>query len=236
LGPGNGKETKEKKMAKDGLLVLVLACVLAGGIFAQEAETPAALHKHQAFDMMLGLNYGMGITPGIGGAIGSASSGGIPKGNYAITFDFGLTYDFYLFSWLSFNTGLLLHPDVYVILNQDFDNADSFTDIAATPVCLTIPFAAHVNIPKVEWLYVGIGLNLNIPVASMLDNVVDAGFDTKGPSFVGLPIDIGFDYVNPGRGGGRFFFRFTPEFHENGTAVPIGFIWQIYNWKIFSKK
>jgi hypothetical protein len=58
----------------------------------------------------------------------------------------------------------------------------------------------------------------------------------KGDFFVGLPIDIGFDSVKPGRGGGRFFFRITPEFHKKGVAVPIGFIWQIYNWKIYSKK
>jgi hypothetical protein len=59
-----------------------------------------------------------------------------------------------------------------------------------------------------------------------------AGIDTKGDFFVGLPIDIGFDLVKPGRGGGRFFFRITPEFHEKGTVLPIGFIWQMYNWKI----
>jgi hypothetical protein len=186
--------------------------------------------------MLLGINAGMGITPNMGELFSEVSNNRIPKGNYAITFDFGLTYDFYLFNWLSFNTGLLLHPDIYLVLDQDFNNVDSFTDIAATPLCLTIPFAAHVNIPKVEWLYAGIGLSLNIPVTSMLDGTVDLGVDTKGDFFVGLPIDIGFDFVKPGRGGGRFFFRITPEFHENGTAVPIGFMWQIYNWKLYSKK
>jgi hypothetical protein len=225
----------EKKMAKKGVLALVLASVLAGGIFAQED-----IHKHQPFDMLLGLNFGMGITPNMGGLVRDLSNSRIPKGNYAITFDFGITYDFYLFNWLSFNTGLLLHPDIYAVLDQDFNNVDSLTDIAATPFCLTIPLAVHINVPKVEWLYAGIGLNLNIPLVGMLDNTmaaVGAGeIDTKGDFFVGLPIDIGFDYVKPGRGGGRFFFRITPEFHENGTAVPIGFMWQIYNWKIFSKK
>ncbi|MDR0586097.1 MAG: hypothetical protein LBG26_02540 [Treponema sp.] len=211
------------------VFAVVLASLLAGGVFAQED-----VHKHQPFDMLLGLNFGVGMTPNMGELFSAVSNSRIPKGNYAITFDFGLTCDFYLFNWLSFNTGLLLHPDIYLVLDQDFYNVDSFTDIAATPICLTIPLAAHINIPKVEWLYAGMGLNLNIPLFGMVDGL--AGIDTKGDFFVGLPIDIGFDFVKPGKGGGRFFFRITPEFHENGTTVPIGFIWQIYNWKLYSKK
>jgi hypothetical protein len=233
------------------VLFSVLATVVAGGIFAQQAsETPEVIHKHQPFDMLLGLNFGFGVTPNIGDLFKTASDGGIPKGNYALTFDFGLTYDFYLYNWLSFNTGLLLHPDIYLILDQNFEGVNSFTDIASAPLCLTIPLAAHINVPKLEWLYAGIGLNLNIPLSGMLDGVVsgepdeeneDADFsadpiDTKGDFFVGLPIDIGFDFVKAGRGGGRFFIRITPEFHKKGVAVPIGFIWQIYNWKIYSKK
>jgi hypothetical protein len=220
---------------KKSILVLVLAVFVAGGVFAQEAsETPEVVHKHQPFDMLLGLNFGLGLTPNIGDFFDVADEDGMPKGNYALAFDFGLTYDFYLYNWLSFNTGLLMHPDIYLILDQDFKGVTSFTDIASAPFCLTIPLAAHVNIPKVEWLYVGIGLSLNIPLFGMLDSV--GSIDTKGDFFVGLPIDIGFDSVKPGRGGGRFFFRITPEFHKKGVAVPIGFIWQIYNWKIYSKK
>ncbi|MDR1315864.1 MAG: hypothetical protein LBK13_03225 [Spirochaetales bacterium] len=224
-------------MAKKGLLVLVLAGVLAGVIFAQEEnKTPAAVHKHQPFDMLLGLNYGLGITPNIGDWANVLGGGDtFPKGNYALAFDFGLTYEFYIFNWLSANTGLLLHPDIYLILDQDLNSDDiELTDIAASPFCLTIPIAAHVNIPKVEWLYAGIGLSLNIPISGIFDGL--AGTDTKGDFFVGLPIDLGFDFIRPGRGGMRFFFRITPEFHEKGTAVPIGFIWQIYNWKLFGKK
>jgi hypothetical protein len=211
-------------MVKKGLLVLVFAAAVAGGVSAQD-ET---IHKHQPFDMLLGFNFGIGVTPNIGDIFTIENS--IPEGNYAVIWDIGLTYDFYLFNWLSFNTGLLLHPDIYVILDQDYENVDSFTDIAASPFCLTIPLAAHVNIPKVEWLYAGIGLSLNVPISGIFDGLT--GVDTKGDFFVGLPIDIGFDFVEPGKGGGRFFFRITPEFHEKGTAVPIGFIWQIYNWKI----
>jgi hypothetical protein len=216
-------------MKKKGLLVLVLASVLAGGVFAQET----AVHKHQPFDMLLGLNFGIGVSSNLGDLYSALNDHYIPEGNYAMMYDFGLTYDFYLFDWLSFNTGLLLHPDVYLILDQDLNNVDNFTDIAATPLCLTIPLTAHVNIPKVEWLYAGIGLSFNFPIVGLVDGL--AGIDTKGDAFVGLPIDIGFDFVKQGGGGGRFFFRFTPEFHEKGTTVPIGFIWQLYNWKIYGK-
>jgi hypothetical protein len=61
-------------------------------------------------------------------------------------------------------------------------------------------------------------------------------FGTKGKFFVGLPIDIGFDFIRAGRGGARLFFRLTPEFHENGTAIPIGLVLQVWNWKVYSKK
>ncbi|MDR2716721.1 MAG: hypothetical protein LBB89_01460 [Treponema sp.] len=214
-------------MAKKGLIILVLAVVIAGVALAQEE------HKHQPSDVLIGLNYGMGMTPNIGGVLGDPEN--ISRGNYAIVFDFGLTADFYVFNWLSFNTGLLLHPDIYLLWDQDPEEEfDNFTDIAATPLCLTVPLAAHINIPKVEWLYAGIGLSLNFPVASLLDSVIDE--DTKGKFFVGMPVDLGFDFIQPGRGGMRFFFRVTPEFHKHGTTVPIGFIWQIWNWKVYGKK
>jgi hypothetical protein len=232
------------------LLVFVLASVLAGEVFAQED-----MHKHQPFDMLLGLNWGLGMTPNVSDFLGEIMAGGenFPEGDYASTADFGLTYDFYLFNWLSFNTGLLVHPSVYMRIEKngtggkdkgglDDDEKDMGDDYdVATPVCLTIPLMAHVNIPKVEWLYVGIGLNLNIPLFSILEGLGKSGTegfkgaddrDTKGDFFVGLPIDIGFDFIKPGRGGGRFFVRITPEFHKEGTPIPIGFIWQFYNWKL----
>jgi hypothetical protein len=214
--------------------VLIFSLLLLG-VMAFAQVTDEDVHKHQPFDMLLGLNLGVGISPNVGELVSSLSDQRLPKGNYAAIYDFGLTYDFYLFSWLSFSTGSLLHADMYIILDHDLKNVDKVTDIAAAPVCLTIPLMVHFNIPKVEWLYAGFGLNFNIPIMSMLDSVVSS-IDTKGDPFVGLPIDIGFDFVKPGRGGGRFFFRITPEFHKNGTTLPIGFIWQIYNWKIYSRK
>jgi hypothetical protein len=54
--------------------------------------------------------------------------------------------------------------------------------------------------------------------------------------FLSLPIDIGFDFIRPGRGGPRVFFRITPTFHKGGIIVPVGLMWQIYNWKVFAKK
>jgi hypothetical protein len=210
-------------MAKKSLIVVVLAIVIAGGAFAQEE------HKHESLDVLMGINYGMGITPNIGRLF----SGDIPSGNYALTFDFGLTTDFYALKYLSFSTGIFMHPDIYVTLDRDKE-VENFTDVAAVPLCLTIPFAVHVNIPYAEWLYMGIGVSLNYPIFSILDSVVNK--DTRGPFFIGLPMDLGFDFVKPGGGGMRFFFRVTPEFHEKGTAVPIGFVWQVWNWKLFGKK
>jgi hypothetical protein len=220
--------------------IITVAMVMSTVAFAQEEKPQQevnvqkeTVHKHKPSDMLLGLNFGLGLTSNIGDFF-TTSGGSMPKGNYAFTFDFGLTYDFYLFNWLSFNTGLLLHPDIYLILDQKLEEVGSFSDIASSPLCLTIPLASHVNVPKVEWLYAGIGLNLNIPITGMLDG--SFGADTKGDFFIGLPIDIGFDFIRVGKGGGRFFFRIAPEFHKKGTVVPVGFIWQIWNWKIYSKK
>lgn len=219
-------------MAKKSLLVLVLVSVFTAGIFGQgEAEKTEVVHKHQPFDMLVGINLGFGITPNLGGLLGS---NGIEEGSYAIAFDFGATYDFYLFNWLSFNSGLFLHPDIYLCIEKNLEGVTDFTDIASSPLCLTIPFMAHINIPKVEWLYAGIGINLNIPIAGLFDGLT--GVDTKGDFFVGLPIDIGFDFIKPGKGGSRLIIRITPEFHKTGTAVPIGLMWQIYNFKVYSKK
>jgi hypothetical protein len=221
-----------KKNIVIGILAIALVFGMTGpGAFAQE--------KHQPFDVLIGFNTGFGITPNIFGLFSSISDQKIPKGNYAIIIDFGITGDFYLFNWLSFNSGLFLHPDLYVLLDQELKGKFEFKDIAATPLCLTIPLAAHINVPNVEWLYAGAGLSLNIPLFGLLDstvkNVSGMNIDTKGDFFVGLPIDIGFDFIKPGRGGTRFFFRVTPEFHKRGTTVPIGFIWQSWNWRIFSR-
>jgi len=210
------------------MLLIMLVFAMAGtGAFAQE-------HKHEPFDVLIGLNFGFGISPNVFGLFSGPGEGEAWSGNYAFTMDFGLTVDFYFLNWLSVSSGLLLHPDIYATLNRGTSSVDNITDIAGMPFCLTIPIMAHINTPRVEWLYMGVGVNINIPLFGLLDSV--AGTSTKGKTFVGLPIDIGFDFVKPGRGGVRFFFRVTPEFHKNGTPVPIGFVWQIYNWKVFSRE
>jgi hypothetical protein len=214
-------------MKKNLVLVLVMVVLLTGGAFAQEES------KHQQFDVLIGLNFGLGITPSMFEASNGPEEAKIPKGNYAVICDFGITGDFYLFNWLSVNTGLLLHPGEYLFLDHDL-RGYGILDVVAAPLCLTIPISAHVNIPKAEWLYAGIGLSLNIPLFSMVDSATGSEIyiDTKSDFFIGLPIDLGFDFIKPDKGGARFFFRITPEFHKKGTVVPIGFIWQIWNWKV----
>ena len=213
-------------MVKKGLIVLVLFAFLSGSLFAQ---------KHLAGDMLLGIDLGMGVTPSISKVGGDS----IPSGNYAITFDFGLNFDYYMFKWLSLSSGIFTHAGIYLLWDKPYSliflGDDNFTDWAKTPICFTLPIMAHINVPVIEWLYLGAGLTLNFPVSSMLDRDLP-GIDTKGDFYLGIPIDLGFDLVKAGKGGSRFFFRVTPEIHKGGTPILIGFMWQIYNFRIYSKK
>jgi len=218
-------------MAKRFFLVFFLVFVLTGTVFSAE------VFKHQRGDMYAGLNLGMGFTSNLFNVFSAGDS--FPRGNYALTFDMGLSYGYYQTEWLSFNAGLLAHFGMYAFLRQDLKlNASTgFMDIAAAPVSLTIPLSAHINIPYVSFLYAGIGVSLNIPVISLLNSNSDDPDDPRQPDmsgdvFLGLPIDFGFDLMPEDSGGMRFFFRITPEFHRNGTVVPIGFVWQIFNLKI----
>jgi hypothetical protein len=104
---------------------------------------------------------------------------------------------------------------------------------------LTIPLQAHVNVPRAEWFYAGLGIAFNIPLFSPFEKTADFfGLSNedmpnlKGAFFVSLPIDVGFDFLKAGEGGGRLFLRFTPTFIDGNTLLPIGFIWQIYNFRI----
>jgi len=218
-------------MAKRFFLAFFLILVLTGSVFSAE------LFKHQRGDMYAGINLGIGFTSNLFNVFSAGDS--FPRGNYALTFDLGLSYGYYQTEWLSFNAGLLAHFGMYAFLRQDLQlKANTgFTDIAAVPVSLAIPLAAHINIPYVSFLYAGIGVSLNIPVISLLNSNSDDPEDPRQPDmsgdvFLGLPIDLGFDLMPEDSGGMRFFFRITPEFHRNGTVVPIGFVWQIFNLKI----
>jgi hypothetical protein len=238
--------------------LLVLVAALSTTAFAQ---------RHYSGDLLVGVNLGLGVSPNIGSLFsGLGESGGstpsnlnaaFPKENYAITADFGATVDYYLFDWLSFSSGILAHPDVYMLFDQDFGSlnleelletgvVNNFKGVFGMPICLTIPLMAHVNLPWVDWLYLGAGINLNIPLMTLplgdaLEGLTnnDAGLtidlgNLKGDFFIGIPIDVGFDFISPDGGGMRFILRATPEIHAKGTTVPIGFVWQIWNWKVFS--
>jgi hypothetical protein len=205
------------------VIVLVFALCAAAG-----AEV-GGTHKHEQFDMLLGLNLGLG-----GIATGTVLEGG--SGSFALSADAGLTFDFYISKYLSVNTGILLHPEGHLIIEdnmkKNYTAGFTLSDYTATPLCISLPIMAHFNAPRFEWLYLGFGITINIPLAGMLDSL-DDDIDTKGDVFVGLPIDIGFDLIQHNENGIRFFFRITPTVLEKGTVVPIGCVWQIYNWKIF---
>jgi len=210
-------------MTKKILLVLLLVTLLAGGAFAKE-------NRHKSGDMLLGIDIGAGVTLK---GLKSITDETMPKGYYGIAFDAGLNFDFYLLPWFSLNGGVFVRPGLYVLLNTNADFGKDFFDVAKTPICLTFPLMAHFNIPKADFLYLGAGVNLNIPVASI--SISDGSF--AGKFYLGIPIDFGFDYIKAGKGGGRFFFRVTPEFHfdrddRDGKPVVFSFMWQIYNFKI----
>jgi hypothetical protein len=164
--------------------------------------------KHQFLDSYFGVSIG---------------AGGMKTGNYGIfTADIGVPYGFYLHEWVSINTGLFFHAELY-------------DEPRVNPLCFSIPFGVHFNIPKAEWLYTGISVAVNIPIADLSSPGKRDAF-TVNDVFISLPVDFGFDFIKPGRGGPRAFFRITPTFHKGGMAVPIGFVWQIYNWKNFGKE
>lgn len=210
-------------MAKKIIVALILIALFSGSVFGLN-------NKHESGNMLLGIDLGVGVTP----SMYNVKENTIPTGNYAVAFDVGLNFDYYLFNWLSLSSGIFMHSGIYLFLDKPLDTIvtnTKFTDWVTTPVCFTLPIMAHFNIPVVDFLYLGAGLTLNFPVSSMLDSQLP-GIDTKGKFYLGLPIDLGFDFIKPGRGGARFFFRITPEIHEPGTPVLVGFMWQIYNFKI----
>jgi hypothetical protein len=100
--------------------LLLMACIFSTAAFAQEERQ----HKYEPFDMLIGINVGAGF--GVGGRIfkpakkTNTSSGygyedttDLALGNGYImgSTDTGLTYDFYIFNWLSVNTGLFVNME-----------------------------------------------------------------------------------------------------------------------------
>ena len=171
--------------------------------------------KHQQFDQYFGISVG--------------SAGMRMNDSGILTADFGVNYGFYIFNWLSLNTGVLFHTELYF-----GNNLLTGTEPMQTPLCFTIPFGFHFNIPKVEWLYTGASFAVNIPIADYRTSGERNSF-SENNVFFSLPIDIGIDFIKPNRGGSRLLFRVTPTFHKSDTIVPVGVIWQIYNWRVFHK-
>jgi len=201
-----------KKVA--GLMIMVMG--LASLVFSQDDLEVTSKKKHNQFDNYFGVSAGAGAMKMQDNAILSA--------------DLGVTYGFYALDWLSLDTGILLHSEFYSDLNLL-----SGKDPMQFPMSFTIPFGMHFNIPNAEWLYAGVNVCINIPIADLKSPDEKNAF-TPGQTFVSLPIDLGLDLMKPGRGGSRILFRIMPTFHEGGTVVPVGILWQIYNWKVYSKK
>ncbi|GHU19593.1 hypothetical protein FACS1894163_12500 [Spirochaetia bacterium] len=164
---------------------------------------------------------------------------------------------------MSVGTGLGFGPEVNVatkggktsISITGADTADSAKEAAISKALevvhiqaglfLTIPFNVHFNIPKVEWLYTGLGVEIHIPVSDLgLDSLLPDGIagyfpggSIKGEPFVSMPIDLGFDFSRIKNNGkparSRLLFRIEPEFFEGGmVSLPISLVWQSSLWKV----
>ncbi|GHV21390.1 hypothetical protein FACS189494_06700 [Spirochaetia bacterium] len=226
-------------MKKIVLLTIVLA--LSGNLlFAQSDDAGSDKSansssnnsgKHKFMDMYVGINigYGMMIT-------GDVLN--LRKGYFIVTAEEGVTYDFYITSWLSVSTGFFAHEHVSFYLPEDASQSSNIKlgNILRAPFCLTIPIQAHINIPYVSWLYMGAGAAINIPLFSFISGGIDSQtnetLNTKGDVFVGVPIDFGFDFTRPNRGGMRLFFRVTPTFTQETVMMPVGIVFQAWNFKV----
>ena len=190
---------------------------LALSVFAQNEQENALRKKHIALDNYFG--------PSVGIAAMKLNDGMI------FTADLGVSYDFYALDWLSLNAGIFFHQEIYDRQPSD----DRRMVPKGNPFCFTIPLGIHINIPRIEWLYTGFYFAFNIPILD-ISAPAERNAYSSSDLFFSLPIDIGFDMIQPGKGGSRLLFRITPSFHKGGTALPIGIVWQIYNWRIFAKK
>jgi hypothetical protein len=244
-------------MAKKGFLVVFLMILAAGAGFSQGSA--AKPHKHEAFDLLVGV--GTGFDFGIEKVdITSMWDWIDPVSTFDMYYNanFNVNFDFYVFPWLSISTGFIFGPSIFVYKRFPFmyDELKEGKDIG---MYMTIPLSLHINIPNVEWLYVGVGVGFNIPVASFAPNDdvqprVNPQYEAR--YFTSLPIDIGVDYAKKkNRAGGRFLIRITPQFHpyyfdyierdegsdetiaaENKIIMTYGIVWQVYNWKVFGRK
>ncbi|MDR0684072.1 MAG: hypothetical protein LBF83_02955 [Spirochaetaceae bacterium] len=207
---------------------VVLAVVLCSFGFAQETPASENTHKYKSLDMLLGFSGGGGFN-----MKGDAFQ--LEKDSYFIVDAYvGVNYDFYILYWLSASTGLYVYEIMSVNNKVDLsDTNTTLTDVMRTPIALTLPISAHVNMPRLEWLYLGAGMNFHIPLFSMIP--ASSGMpDTKGDPYISLPIDVGVDF-KAGNKLCRILLRATPHFFEPDTLVTFGIMFQ-NNIKIYSKK
>jgi hypothetical protein len=217
-------------MTKKVFSFLVLVILITKSIFAQneEATKSVKLHKHEAFDILLGV--------GASADFGIFRSGGENNNSIRSQMDLklGVNCDFYVFPWFSSSAGLIfgLFQSTYT------KDVQPVISVTAASHYLTILYSAHFNIPNYEWLYTGLGVGFNI--------IKDEAYFGTGKHldhyYTSLPIDLGFDFAKPSkRAGGRLFFRVTPNFYtlniiDGGTKIKtittFGLAWQSYNWKI----
>jgi len=209
-------------MPKKLFLIIVILLLFTGNVFSTE-------HKHEKFDMLLGLGLGEGISPNL---LLFFILDQELQNDYALYVEFGLNFDFYINKYLSINSGLLYRMNMYGYSYIDKDTGED-SDGVALPLCLTFPFAIHLNIPRMEFLYVGVGVHFNVPLFGLFESYLD--YDTRGKPFIGIPIDLGFDFMRPGGEGPRLFLRIIPEIHRQNTVVPVGVFVQFNNRKLNNK-
>ena len=166
-----------------GFLAIIIV-LNAIPIFAQEEQENELKDIPQKRRQFLDNYFGIGI-----------GAGGMRMNDNGIfTAALGVSTDFYLNDWVSLNTGLLFHTELY-----SDHNLLTNEEPMVTSFCFTIPFGVHFNIPKVEWLYTGVNMAINIPIADLRSPRVQ-DFSSRGDVFISLPIDLGFDFIKPDRG------------------------------------
>ncbi|MDR0538914.1 MAG: hypothetical protein LBG74_00200 [Spirochaetaceae bacterium] len=205
----------------------ILTNALALPVFARNVE-----HNHKPFDMYLGLSLGLaGMYDG--------EPFEFKKGSAVFTVDFGFMYDIYVASCLSFSAGVFLHNHTSLYVKDDLSKI-SITDIPSlvqmlqSPMCITVPLMAHLNIPPIEWLYVGAGFSINVPFYDMLQAEFKKNQLYKDflafesiSMFMAVPIHIGFEFFKPDSNISRFYFTITPTFiPKQKTFLPVGIVYQ----------
>jgi hypothetical protein len=205
------------------LLLLCLSQFLTNFVIAGEP-------KHQPQDIDLGINLEVNFMLGFSEEWEYYQYMGA---------EFGASIDYYFFNWLSVSSGLtvetggLLWEDHYDTLNSSVGGG--------APLYMQIPLAFHINIPKIDWLYVGGGLRGNFVLTDLNTEEEFMGHkintDLPPVGYLNYFADIGFDWMKPNRGGSRFFFRISQgilAFSEDGVypkLIDIGILYQ-YNFKI----